>query len=152
VLVIIRNTGGFIFGAAIFDRGHVLSDTSGGFGKMIPGDRDNFLFRLVQGGGGGGGAASGGDVPTKLIKTAGGQYELKGLWVGSVGVGLGVGGLGDLRTFRYDGKDGNSCIASTFTTVAPGYPQEAVTNATLAGARNWTPQRSEVYAMTAYHG
>lgn len=58
--------------------------------------------------------------------------------------GLVLGGGSDLFTFRA----GNCyCNPATYKTVAPGYAAVPVTDALLAGAKVWTPDRMEVYAL-----
>lgn len=124
-LTVIKNTTDHVFGAVVYD-------TFRANGGWIPGHVDNFLFTV--------GNITG--TPIKLVKTPNSGNEGYGVCMNENN-GLSLGRGGDLAVFL----DKSTCGAATFTTVAPGYAAVPVTFTLLAGAREWTPARIEVYAI-----
>ena len=115
ILVIIKNTSDYVFGAYIADK-------FGSPGAWIEGSKETFLFTF---------GTTNAPRTIKLLHSGG-----QGIHITSCGLHL----SSDLVTFC-----SNSCTPSVYKTIAPGYPIVDVNNTLLAGNANWTLSYAEVF-------
>ena len=116
ILVIIKNTSDYVFGAYIADK-------FGSPGGWIEGSKETFLFTF---------GTTNAPRAIKLLHSGG-----QGIYI-SGGCGLHL--SSDLNAFC-----SNSCSPSVYKTIAPGYPIVDVNNTLLAGSNGWTLSYAEVF-------
>jgi len=119
-LIVIKNLGGYVFGAYVHDTWG--PNTGSGW---IEGSHETFLFSFGH---------IGAFKPVKLCHNG----NTNGIHIASCGVHL----SSDLVTFC-----SHSCNPQVYTIVAPGYTQVTVDANTLAGSSSWTPEFIEVFSV-----
>ena len=127
ILVIVRNTLGFVFGGFVED----IFKSDDYYYQRQTGSSSNFAFSF----------GCPGSSPVKLIKDSS-RTERCIEMDSSYAFAMGTSSYGfDLRVEcgRYQ------FAPSTFKTIAPGYPNVTVDDKLLAGSRTWEPEFIEVW-------
>ncbi len=125
ILVLVRNTAGYIFGGYVEDAFIPRDDV-----YWVPGHANNFVFTL--------GNKTG--QPMKLLKNHG---DVSGVLMKSEFGFL----MGWASTTTNDLRVGSGycCSPGSYTTLAPGYSGVTIDNTLLAGSETWTPDLIEIF-------